>query len=206
MKTTLKKRETMHLLCAKGLELFHEKGFYNTSLDDILQELSLSKGAFYHHFKSKEDFFINIIQNFVVQKVYALLVEPLDKQQNPLHIIADTLETALEPNNGSEMAYGFMLNDFLTEFSKRNTEIYRYLKDIINVWEVNLISVLKNGKSDGYIARHVDCEGVAAYIIASYLGMRSLLNDENNTQQLRYRYIQQLRQYLNMLTVSHAVI
>ena len=26
-----------------------------------------------------------------------------------------------------------------------------------------------------YIARHVDCEGVATYIIASFLGMRTLL-------------------------------
>ncbi|NAY91628.1 TetR family transcriptional regulator [Muricauda sp. JGD-17] len=205
MKTTLKKRETMHLLCAKGLELFHNNGFYNTSLDDILKELSLSKGAFYHHFKSKEDFFVNIIQNFVVQKVYALLVEPLSTQENPLHVIVDSLENALEPSKSNEMAYGFMLNDFLTEFNKRNTEIHRYLKDILNVWEVNLISLLKKGKVDGYIARHVNCEGVATFIIASYLGMRSLMMDGTDAQ-LKYQYMQQLKQYFNMLTERESVI
>lgn len=205
MKTTLKKRETMHLLCAKGLELFHNKGFYNTSLDDILNELSLSKGAFYHHFKSKEDFFINIIQNFVVQKVYALLVEPLSTQENPLHVIVDSLENALETSKGNEMAYGFMLNDFLTEFNKRNTEIHRYLKDILNVWEVNLISLLKKGKVDGYIARHVDCEGAATFIIASYLGMRSLCMDGSNAQ-LKYQYLQQLKQYFNVLAERESVV
>ena len=31
MDKNLKKRETMHRLCAKGLEVFHEKGYYNTS-------------------------------------------------------------------------------------------------------------------------------------------------------------------------------
>jgi hypothetical protein len=96
------------------------------------------------------------------------------------------------------MAYGFMLNDFLTEFNKRNEEISNYLKDIINVWEVNLVSVLKRGKVDGHIARHVDCEGVATYIIASFMGMRTLMIDNSN-RQLKYQYIQQLKQYFKSL-------
>lgn len=195
----------MHRLCAKGLEVFHEKGYYNTSLDNILQELSLSKGAFYHHFKSKEDYFISIIQNLVVQKVYALLVEPLNTQKDPLPVIMDTLEQALEPGKQNEMIYGFMLNDFLTEFNKRNVEIASYLKDIIKVWEVNLVSVLKKGKVDGHIARHVDCEGAATFIISSYMGMRTLLADNGN-RQLRYNYIQQLKQYFSSLEARHITV
>ncbi|SNY95040.1 TetR/AcrR family transcriptional regulator [Flagellimonas pacifica] len=204
MERNLKKRETMHRLHAMGLEIFHAKGYYNTSLDDILKELSLSKGAFYHHFKSKEDYFISIIQNLIVQKVYALLVEPLNVNENPLHAIVDSLENALEPGKSNEMAYGFMLHDFMTEFNKRNTEISSYLKDILKVWEVNLVSVLKNGKIDGHIARHIDCEGVATYIIASYLGMRSLLS-ENNGRQLKYQYLQQLKHYFNSITERQVV-
>lgn len=194
----------MHRLCAKGLEIFNEKGYYNTSLDDILTELNLSKGAFYHHFKSKEDYFISIVQNLMVQKVYALLVEPLDTFENPLPIIVESLENALEPGRQNEMAYGFMLNDFLTEFHKRNEEISRYLKDIINVWEVNLVSVLKKGKVDGHIARHVDCEGVANYIIASFMGMRTLMMDSSN-RQLKYQYIQQLKQYFKSLETERVL-
>lgn len=204
MEMSLKRRETMHRLCAKGLEIFNEKGYYNTSLDDILTELNLSKGAFYHHFKSKEDYFISIVQNLMVQKVYALLVEPLDTFENPLPIIVESLENALEPGRQNEMAYGFMLNDFLTEFHKRNEEISRYLKDIVNVWEVNLVSVLKKGKVDGHIARHVDCEGVATYIIASFMGMRTLMMDSSN-RQLKYQYIQQLKQYFKSLETERVL-
>ncbi|MEM9650080.1 MAG: TetR/AcrR family transcriptional regulator [Bacteroidota bacterium] len=198
MDKNLKKRETMHRLCAKGLEVFHEKGYYNTNLDDILKDLSLSKGAFYHHFKSKEDYFITIVQNLIQQKVYALLVEPLNTHENPLPVILDSIEQALEPGRPNEIAYGFMLNDFITEFSKRNQEIATYLRDILKVWEVNLVSILKRGKVDGYIARHVDCEGAASYIIASYLGMRTLLSESTN-RQLKYNYIQQLKLYFNAI-------
>ncbi len=192
-------------LCATGLEIFHEKGYYNTSLDDILKELSLSKGAFYHHFKSKEDYFISIVQNLVVQKVYALLVEPLNTHEDPIPVIMDSLERALEPGKQNEMVYGFMLNDFISEFNKRNAEISSYLRDIIKVWEVNLVSVLKKGKVDGYIARHVDCEGAAAYIIASYLGIRTLFAEQNN-RQLKYQYMQQLKTYFGALRMQHETV
>ncbi|TMU55040.1 TetR/AcrR family transcriptional regulator [Flagellimonas algicola] len=204
MDKNLKKRETMHRLCAKGLEVFHEKGYYNTNLDDILKDLSLSKGAFYHHFKSKEDYFIAIVQNLVQQKVYALLVEPLNTHENPLPVILDSIEKALEPGRPNEIAYGFMLNDFITEFSKRNEEIATYLRDILKVWEVNLVSILKRGKVDGYIARHVDCEGAASYIIASYLGMRTLLAESTN-RQLKYNYVQQLKLYFNAIEERQVV-
>ncbi len=35
-------------------KLFCEKGYEKTSVQDILDELKLSKGSFYHHFESKE--------------------------------------------------------------------------------------------------------------------------------------------------------
>ncbi|PRX56946.1 TetR/AcrR family transcriptional regulator [Flagellimonas meridianipacifica] len=198
MEKNLKSRVTINRLCYKGLDVFSKKGYYNTNLDDILKELELSKGAFYHHFKSKEDFFIHIIQSLVVQKVYALLIEPLNTHENPLPIILDSIEKALEPNKGNEMVYGFMLADFLTEFNKRNAEISRYLKDIVQMWEVNLVSLLKKGKVDGHIARHLDCEGIAAYIIASFLGIRTMMSDKISRQS-RYLYLQQLKHYFGSL-------
>ncbi len=56
MQKNLKSLATMQRMQSIGLELFYKKGYYNASVDDILKELSLSKGAFYYHFDSKEDF------------------------------------------------------------------------------------------------------------------------------------------------------
>ena len=38
--------------------LFSEKGYYDTSMDEIVEESGLSKGAIYGHFKSKEELFV----------------------------------------------------------------------------------------------------------------------------------------------------
>ena len=41
--------------------LFALHGYYHTSMLDILEALSLSKGAFYYHFKSKEDLAVAVL-------------------------------------------------------------------------------------------------------------------------------------------------
>jgi hypothetical protein len=86
----------------------------------------------------------------------------------------------------------------MAEFKGRNPEIMEYLKDIFKVWEVNLISSLQKGKSDGYVDRHVDSDAVAIYLISSYIGIRTLMV-EGNCRSLRYKYMQQLRHYFKTL-------
>lgn len=50
--------ETIKLIVNQSLKLFIEKGYENTSIQDIINNLGgLSKGAIYHHFKSKEEIF-----------------------------------------------------------------------------------------------------------------------------------------------------
>ena len=51
--------ETRSLILDVAFRLFMEKGYEHTSIQDIIQQLGgLSKGAIYHHFKSKEDILV----------------------------------------------------------------------------------------------------------------------------------------------------
>ncbi|MGB5237352.1 MAG: TetR/AcrR family transcriptional regulator [Flavobacteriaceae bacterium] len=203
MDKNLKRMATMHRMQVKGLELFYQNGYYNTSVDDILKSLSLSKGAFYHHFQSKEDFFISIIQNLIVQKVYSMLIEPIEKCDNPFRALESCFYNALETAQYNEMDYGFILSNFMTEFNRRNTEISNYLRDIYKVWEVNLVTTLQRAKTDGYLERHVDSEAVATYLISSYIGIRTLMV-EGNCKALRYQYMQQLKTYFK--SIEHSTL
>lgn len=48
--------ETVNRILEESLDLFLEKGYEHTTIRDIIDNLGgLSKGAIYHHFKSKED-------------------------------------------------------------------------------------------------------------------------------------------------------
>jgi AcrR family transcriptional regulator len=46
---------TRQKIIDKARKLFFSKGYQDTSVNAIIEELSISKGAFYHHFSSKEE-------------------------------------------------------------------------------------------------------------------------------------------------------
>jgi AcrR family transcriptional regulator len=55
-----------------ALELFNEKGFSNVTVDEIIEKTETSKGAFYNHFKSKHDIFLEKfkeVDNFYVEEL-----------------------------------------------------------------------------------------------------------------------------------------
>lgn len=50
-----------------ALHLFKEKGYENTTVQDIIDETGISKGGFYHYFSSKEELLEKIGQMFLQQ-------------------------------------------------------------------------------------------------------------------------------------------
>ncbi|MDP5061092.1 MAG: TetR/AcrR family transcriptional regulator [Maribacter sp.] len=201
MNKSLKRMATMQRLQNTGLELFYAQGYYDTSIDDILKKLDLSKGAFYYHFDSKEDFFIQIIQNLLARKIYSTLIEPIEGHENPLTLITKCFDDAMETAVHNEMDYGCILSNFLTEFNGKNEVIMRHLNEIVTVWEVNLVTALQKGKFNGYLDRHVDCEAAATFLMSSYFGVRILMTSAAPASK-KYRFMSQLRQYFKSIEAN----
>lgn len=60
--------ETVSLILDVAFRLFMEKGYEHTSIQDIIDHLGgLSKGAIYHHFKSKEDIMYAVMERMTAQ-------------------------------------------------------------------------------------------------------------------------------------------
>ena len=205
MNKSLKRMATMQRMQVTGLKLFYSKGYYNTSIDDILKELELSKGAFYYHFDSKEDFFVQIVQNLMARKVYSTLIEPLEGHENPLTLISKCFDDAMETAIHNEMDFGCILNNFLIEFNGKNETIMQHLNEIVTVWEVNLVTTLQKGKFNGFLDRHVDCEAVATFLMSSYFGVRTLMAGSSPSAK-KYRFMTQLRQYFKSIEAKPVTI
>lgn len=64
--------QTVKLILDVSTRLFVEKGYEQTSLQDIINETKLSKGAIYHHFSSKEEIFEAIFRRIGEENSVAL--------------------------------------------------------------------------------------------------------------------------------------
>lgn len=70
--------ETVNLILDVACRLFVEKGFEHTSIQDIINNLGgLTKGAIYHHFKSKEDILEAVISR-MTEESNRMLIEIRD--------------------------------------------------------------------------------------------------------------------------------
>lgn len=58
-----------------ALQLFSEKGYFSTSIQDIKREAGVSTGAIYHHFQNKEQ---------IAQSLYQSLMERIENEMLPI--------------------------------------------------------------------------------------------------------------------------
>ena len=56
--------KTKERILGEGIKLFLQKGFRGTTIEDITDAVNITKGAFYWHFKSKNELLNTIIEKF----------------------------------------------------------------------------------------------------------------------------------------------
>ncbi len=67
--------ETINRILDVAFRLFMEKGYDRTSIQDIIDHLGgLSKGAIYHHFKSKEDILMAVMERITAGSNHMFLL------------------------------------------------------------------------------------------------------------------------------------
>lgn len=74
--------ETKQRLIAAGLRLMLAHGYHALGIQMLLSETGIPKGSFYHHFASKEDFTLQVIDAYQAN-VHALLVATVGDRSRP---------------------------------------------------------------------------------------------------------------------------
>jgi len=79
-------RESKTRILDAAMSVIRSKGYSATTVDDICRTASLSKGSFFHHFKSKEELalaaaehFSTMAADFFAEAPYRAAVDPLDR-------------------------------------------------------------------------------------------------------------------------------
>ena len=57
--------ETRQLILDASMDLFAQNGYDATSVAEICQRAEVSKGAFYHHFPSKQALFLDLMASWL---------------------------------------------------------------------------------------------------------------------------------------------
>ena len=69
---TYQPEKTRASIIKAGLKLFGAKGYHGTSVGDIAKTAGITKGAYYHHFQSKEELLLLIHEEYAEYQLRAM--------------------------------------------------------------------------------------------------------------------------------------
>ena len=144
-----KKEAKKDKIIEKSMELFCEKGYYATKVEEITKALGISKGNFYTYFDSKEE----------------VLYEILNIMKNEKIRMLGEINTDKAPKE--------VLKDFIEDYKRY---VFKYLK---KVTLQNMDSFLKDEKVVNYIVEMQDIliEFLKKNIVEKIGGSRSKVYD-----------------------------
>ncbi len=85
---------TRQLLVDSAIKLFSERGFTGTSMQDIVDGAGVTKGAFYHHFESKEDV-LQLIHDEFLESQQVEMERILAEYSSPVDQLRETIKMSV---------------------------------------------------------------------------------------------------------------
>lgn len=142
MKQEKKSFITKNKIIDVAIKLIIEKGYDETTMQDIVSQTSLSKGAVYHHFKSKKEILEHAMDS-ELQNVTNYLKDLANSQDlsstEKLHSLIDffinndTMKNLSKSNWAEKVPYGLL-------YTLRNT---------VNVLSLEIEKIIKQGNKTG---------------------------------------------------------
>lgn len=197
-----KGEQTRERILATAEPMILRQGFAGTSLDDILKATKLTKGAFFHHFKGKDDLARALVERYArndyelfarfAAEAEAAADDPLRQTMLFLRSFEDFIEGLAEPVGGCVFAA------YTYESLQFDPAIHAFIAHSLRRWtalyEKKFEAVLAHYKP----ARLVTARDLADMVVALIEG-GFILSRSYNDAAIVARQSRQFRQYLELL-------
>lgn len=189
---------TRFTILEKAFGLIYEKGYQTTSIDDILASTQVTKGAFYYHFRNKDEMGLAIINELLRPTLTDSFITPLQEDPNPLNAIYKLLYDLLMKNEFLQADFGCPASNFTQEMSPWHSGFQEALNDLTGLWNKAMIKAIEKGKKNGYVRKEVNARQVTMFVMSGYWGIRNFgkLGAGKKTYQ---PFLRELKTYLYQL-------
>lgn len=151
---------TRERLLEHGLGLLLAHGYNDLGIQTLLNQTGVPKGSFYHHFRSKQDFALAVVDCYM-DAVHATLDQCLgDSRLAPFERIR-AFFAHTEAAYREQGYLGCLLGGLGQELSGVNETFRRRIEECIGYIAGRLAECLKLAKARGDLATDADCDALA---------------------------------------------
>ena len=155
------KQQTRAALVEAASRLFHERGL-EASLDDICAAAGYTRGAFYVHFKDREELIAAVVAATNKHRIESFIVNgegPLDLERT-IRTFAEAVRTGAFPGIGA-----VRLHQFLAAID-RSAPVREEQRRLMTEAKAKLALAVHDGQAAGSVRRDVEPEAIAELLLA----------------------------------------
>jgi AcrR family transcriptional regulator len=173
----LQSEQTRQQIIDTAAPLFAGKGFHGTSMSDLTAATGLTKGAFYHHFESKDALFFAVVQS-VQQKWQNAVGQEVLQVQNALDQLAMLLSSHARLLR-KEPTLCLVITGLTAEMEDNNPGYVAALHGVYTALITFVEGIVQGGQATGQVRRDVDARLIAVNIVGLLRGVScfGVLND-----------------------------
>ncbi|MBT2288829.1 TetR/AcrR family transcriptional regulator [Paenibacillus albidus] len=124
-------------MCEAAVEMFRELGYENVSINIICSQLSVTRGSFYHHFKSKNDLLLYWFSSQIKQHI--VMDESLGSPRQTLKKHALDYAKII-----AKVGHDLMYHILMAEFELEGKHFYTYFEAMGSSIELINQSIKRN--------------------------------------------------------------
>jgi len=181
----------------------HLHGFQAASIANILRDTGLTKGALYHHFPTKQELGLAVVDEVVRDKFDALIFRRLRESKRPVRTLLKVIDEFGKRSELEAITLGCPLNNLIQEMSPLDEEFKVRLNSILSTWQSVIEEVLRRDQQTGEIRSDVDCHAAALFIVSAWEGCIGIAKSQQSLKSFGL-CMKQLHSYVQGLLVSPA--
>lgn len=188
---------TRQLILLKAFDLIYRNGFQATSIDTIIATTQVTKGAFFYHFKNKEEMGVALINEVIKPTMEENFVRRLSKSNHPADDIYALMKYLLQTSPDFQVQYGCPVVNLVNEVAPGSDSLNRALHGVLSQCLQAVRNSVQHGQALGQIRKDVNAGEVAEVIMMGYSGIRNM---GKLLGAVCYQtYLKELRRYLQQL-------
>jgi TetR/AcrR family transcriptional repressor of nem operon len=190
------------ILGAAFEEIYH-RGFHDASVNDIVARTSLTKGAFFHYFSTKNDLGYAIADEVLREMVLDRWIRPLASYRNPVQGIISRFRKIIESTPDEHMALGCPLNNLTQEMSSVDPVFREKLLAVMQLWISETEKYLKKAQAEGYLNPDANPRHVAEFVVMVEEGAFAMVKNLRD-KKVYWSLYDSLKRYLESISAKPA--
>lgn len=170
-KWQVKREASYEALVDAAMHVFHDRGYAATRVEDIAAAAGYTSGAFYQHFRHKQDCFWHVLEHRVrLRGDWSAFVEALDPSTTDLESVVKRAFALLAASMPRVEAWVLVMVEF-SQQHRAEAAVKKGLHDYYDRWHDELGRFVRRLHAGGWLAPDANADLLTTEIFAFAQGM-----------------------------------